>query len=166
MMLEARRVFLVPPADAEFDGELSVVGVKQSRALGDALGDVPLRAVYAGPGLAAQDTAAAIAQRHSLVVRRKPALGVDPAASFDEVVASVVEAFETIARAGPGRTSLVVAHLEAARILLSHCSGLAPSPDDRLTLEPASVTEITVEEARYVVERLGDTSHISSLLRT
>lgn len=164
-MLDDRRLFLVPPADTEADGELSVLGVRQSQALGDALGDVALRAVYAGPGLAEGDTATAIAQRHGLVVRRKPALGFRPSEPFTSAAARVIEAFETIARVGPGRISLVVAPFEAVRIILAHCSGLAPSPEDPLELAPASITEITVEEACSVVERLGDISHLSQLNR-
>jgi broad specificity phosphatase PhoE len=164
MALDPRCVFVVPPADTDEEGELSALGVRQSRALGDAFGDIPLRAVYAGPGLAAEDTAANVSQRHGLVVRRKPALDFAVGERFDVATERVVEAFELIARAGPGRTSLLVIPLPAARIILSHCSGVAPSLHDTLALPPASVTEITVEETQYVLERLGDTSHLTYLL--
>ena len=55
-VIDARHIFLVPPCDAEPDGELSVVGVRQARSLGDALGDVSLWAAYAAPGLAYEET--------------------------------------------------------------------------------------------------------------
>jgi len=161
-MLDARHLYLVPPALAEGE-ELTVVGEMQCRALGDALADIPLKAVYAGPGNAAQDTATAVAQRHGFVVRRKPSLTMPSDEHFDVTSSRVVETFENIARAGPGRTSLLVTSVEAARIILSHCTGQAPSPDDRRTLKPASITEITIEEVGYIIERLGDTKHLVHL---
>ena len=160
MSIDPRRVFLVPPCDADDLGELSVLGVRQARGLGDALGDVPLKAVYAGPGRASEDTAETIASRHGLRVRRKPSFGVATEEPFDEAAARVVETFETVANAGPGRTSLLVISEMAARIVLSHCSGLSPSVDDRLTLSAGSITEITVDEALFVVERVGDVTHL------
>jgi broad specificity phosphatase PhoE len=165
-MLEARKTFLVPPADAEPDGELSVLGMRQARALGNALVDVPLRAVYAAPGLAAEGTAAAVAQRHGLVVRRRPALAVDPQEPYDVAAARVVDTFEAIVRVGPGRTSLLVVGVEALRIVLARCAGLAPTPSDTLFVEPASITEVTVEEAAYAVERLSDVAHLLPFDRT
>jgi len=163
MPLDARRMYLVPPCDAEADGELTVLGVRQSTAVGDHFGDIPLRAVYADTGMAALDTAAAIGGRHGLVVRRKPALGTHGQELFDVAAARIIATFESIARAGSGRTSLIVTAPEALRIIHAHCSGLAPSPEDRLVLEPASITEITIEESQYVVERLGDTTHLERL---
>ncbi len=162
-MLDDRCVFLVPPCDSEEDGELSVVGVRQSRALGDALGDSPLKAVYAGPGLAAEETAAIVAQRHGLVVRRKPGLSLQTGELHDRAVERIVEIFDTIARAGPGRTSLVVTEPGAARVILSHCWEVGQSPSDQLQLPAGSITEITVAPARYTVERLGDISHLPPL---
>jgi broad specificity phosphatase PhoE len=166
MALDARHLFLVPPCEADSDGELNVLGVRQARALGDAFGDVPLRAVYTGPGLASEDTAEAIAQRHGLVVRRKPALGLSDEERFDAAAARIIEVFETIARAGSGRTSLVALAAEAARIIVAHCTGVAPSVDDRLMLPPASITEITIEETLYSVERVGDITHLPPLTRS
>lgn len=165
MALDARHLFLVPPCEDE-EGELNMLGVRQARALGDAFGDVPLRAVYTGPGQATEDTAEAIAGRHGLVVRRKPGFGLALDERFDIVVARIIETFETIARAGPGRTSLIVIPPASARIVLAHCSGLAPSVDDRLTLPPASITEITVEERLYAIERVGDIAHLPPLTRS
>lgn len=162
-ILDDRCVYLVPPCDAEEDGELSVVGVRQSRALGDALGDASLKAVYAGPGLAAKETAAIVAQRHGLSVRRKPGLSLAEGELHDRAVERILEIFDTIARAGPGRTSLIVADLGAARVILSHCWEVGQSPSDQLQLQAGSITEITVAPARYTVERLGDTTHLPSL---
>ncbi len=159
-MLDDRRVYLVPPCEHEEDGELSILGVRQSRALGDALGDSPLKAVYAGPGLAAEDTAAAVSQRHGLVVRRKPGLAVSPGEHFRTAVERVIEIFETIARAGPGRTSLIVAELATARIILAHCWDVGHARDDQLRLRPGSITEITVAPEGFTVDRLGDTDHL------
>lgn len=166
MALDERHLFLVPPCEADLDGELNVLGVRQARALGDAFGDVPLKAVYTGPGLAAEDTAEAIAQRHGLVVRRKPAFGLTTDERFDSASARIIESFETIARAGPGRTSLVVVAPESVRIVVAHCSGVAPSADDRITVPPASITEVTVEETLYSVERVGDIAHLPPLTRS
>lgn len=166
MALDERHIFLVPPCEADIDGELNVLGVRQARALGDAFGDVPLKAIYTGPGLAAEDTAEAIAQRHGLVVRRKPPLGLTTDERFDSASARIIEVFETIARAGPGRTSLVVLTAETIRIILAHCSHVAPSVDDRLRLPPASITEVTVEETIYSIERVGDIEHLPPLTRS
>lgn len=165
MALDVRSIYIVPPADSDEEGELSVLGVRQARALGDAFGDIALRAVYAGPGLATEDTAATVSQRHGLVVRKKPALLFEPGERFDVESERIIEAFELIARAGPGKMSLLVIPLPAARIILSHCSGVAPSLHDTLALPPASLTEITVEETQYIVERLGDTQHLAHLSR-
>jgi broad specificity phosphatase PhoE len=159
-VLDDRTVFLVPPCDSDADGELTVQGARQSRALGDAFGDVPLMAVYTGPGQAERDTGEAVAQRHGLVVRRKPGLVVHRGELFNRAVHRITEVFETMARAGPGRTILVVAEVAVARIVLSHCWDLSPSPDDQLQLGPGSITEITVAPSRYVVARLNDTSHL------
>jgi broad specificity phosphatase PhoE len=134
--------------------------VRQVRALGDALGDVPLKAVYAGPEPSAKETATTIAQRHGLVVRHKPSFGIAVEERFDEASARVVETFEAVARAGPGRTSLVVVSQPSARIVVAHCAGLAPSVHDCLALPPGSITEIVVRDDRFVVERLGDVAHL------
>jgi broad specificity phosphatase PhoE len=152
--LEARRVFLVPPCEAD-EGELTVEGVRQASALGDALADVPLGAVYAGPGVPATDTATAIAQRHGLVVRRRSTLDLEPGGAWGE---RVVETFEAIARAGSGRTSLLVVHADAVSAIVARCAGLAAR-----AIEPASITELRLREggAGYDVERLADVAHLS-----
>jgi broad specificity phosphatase PhoE len=155
--VELRRLYLVPPCESEHDGELTAFGVRQASALGDALGDVALRAVYSAPGRAAVDTATAIAQRHGLVVRRKPALGREPAG---DASIRIVEAFDAIARAGSGRTSLVVVHVEAVRLILDHCAGSSQSRG--ADLDAASITEVALDEdlAGYSVERVGDVTHL------
>lgn len=152
--IDARRLFLVPPCEFDDEGELTVAGVHQASALGDALVDVPLGAVYAGPGRAAEDTAASIAQRHGLVVRKKSTLGLEPAAA-----GRVVEAFEAIARAGSSRVSLLVIPAEAVRLILAHCAGASLAAG---AVGAASITEIRLGErgSGYSVERLGDVAHL------
>jgi len=162
-MLDDRRVFLVPPCDSDEDGELSVLGVRQSRALGNALGDAPLMAIYSGPGLAAGDTAAAVAQRHGLVVRRKPGLELRPGEVFRSAIERIIEVFDTISRAGPGRTSLIVAELSALQAILAYCWGVSSSPDERLRLNPGSITEVTVAPTGFSVDRLGDIAHLPKI---
>jgi broad specificity phosphatase PhoE len=164
-MLDERTVFLVPTCDAGPEGELTVLGVRQSCLVGDALGDRPLRAVYAGPGQAATETAETIAQRHGLVVRRKPALVCDDNDPFDEAAQRIIAAFENISRAGPGRTSLIVTDHKTLQIIVAHCCNVAPRADEPRQVAPASVTEITVEETRYVIEQREQTDHLAPLQR-
>lgn len=165
-MLEARRVFLVPACDHEQDGELSVLGVRQARALGDALGDVTLWAAYAAPGRAYEETAEAIAQRHGLVVRKRPALDYVRGGTFAPQADRLVQAFEGLARVGPGRKTLIVAARTALSVMLSHCRGAVIDEAHLIPLEPGSLTEVEVEETRYVIVRVADTAHLGPLGRS
>jgi broad specificity phosphatase PhoE len=56
------------------DGELNATGIQQVRELGRHLRDFPIDQIIASPMRRAQDSAAAIAQYHSLTVRTSPLL--------------------------------------------------------------------------------------------
>lgn len=49
-------------------------GQKQAQALGEALGNVPLKAVYSSPLERAMETAAPIAESHKLIIQQEPDL--------------------------------------------------------------------------------------------
>jgi len=165
-VLDERHIYLVPPCDSESDGELSVVGVRQARSLGDALGDVSIWAAYAAPGLAYEETAGAISQRHNKTVRPRPALGYRKAGAFEDEAERILATFESIARVGPGRQTLLVASPTALAMIVAHCRGAALAKDALVALPPASLTEVVVEEQGYRVLRVADIAHLGPLDRS
>jgi len=159
-MLEPKRIFIVPACAAEASGELSNQGVQQARQLGDAFGDIELKAAYCGSSQPSQETDMAIAARQGLALRRKPMLEIEGDEEAPSARSHVIHAFDTVAKVSPGRVTLVVTDLAAAAFIVEHCLGEPLGATD--TLEEASITEITLTEGTYQVERLGDATHLSS----
>ncbi len=160
-----RTLFLLPPCDAEEDGVLSVLGMRQARSLGNALGDEALRAVYAGPGVASEETAGGVAQRHGLAVRPRPPMFIDPLETFDETAARLIQSFDGLARVGPGRVTVLVAEAEVIGLLVAYCRGSAPVRANIIPVSKGSISEVLTEEKGFTLKRVDDTSHLGVLDR-
>ena len=85
--------------------------------------------------------------------------------SFLEVQARAVAELGRIAVAHPSGTVAVVTHADVLRLLIAHHAGMHPDHLQRLVVDPASVTVVTVSEGSTRLFKVNDTGGLQSLRR-
>ena len=83
--------------------------------------------------------------------------------SFLEVQARAVAELGRIAVAHPSGTVAVVTHADVVRLLIAHHAGMHPDHLQRLVVDPASVTVVSVSEGSTRLLKVNDTGGLESL---